>query len=67
MWNHPGPGIEPTPPALAGGFPTTGPPGKSKVDFNHYNLLSSVVNGIYLQEGNIEYSSLYLEKKYNNI
>ena len=29
MWNFPGPGIEPTPPALAGGFLTAGPSGKS--------------------------------------
>ena len=30
MWNLPGPEIEPMSPALAGGFLTTGPPGKSK-------------------------------------
>ena len=30
MWNLPGPGIVPTSPALAGGFLTTGPPGKPK-------------------------------------
>ena len=29
MWNLPGPGIKPVSPALAGGFLTTGPPGKS--------------------------------------
>ena len=29
MWNLPRPGIEPMSPALAGGFPSTGPPGKS--------------------------------------
>ena len=28
MWNLPGPGIEPVFPALAGGFLTTGPPGR---------------------------------------
>ena len=28
MWELPGPGIEPVFPALAGGFLTTGPPGK---------------------------------------
>ena len=28
MWDLPGPGIEPMFPALAGGFLTTGPPGK---------------------------------------
>ena len=29
MWDLPGPGIEPVSPALAGGFLTTAPPGKS--------------------------------------
>ena len=28
MWDLPGPGLEPVPPALAGGFLTTAPPGK---------------------------------------
>ena len=31
MWGLPGPGIEPVSPALAGGFLTTRPPGKSRV------------------------------------
>ena len=31
MWNLPGPGIEPVSPALAGGFLTTAPPGKSYI------------------------------------
>ena len=30
MWDLPGPGIEPVSPALAGGFLTTVPPGKSQ-------------------------------------
>ena len=30
MWDLPGPGTEPMSPELAGGFSTTGPPGKSK-------------------------------------
>ena len=30
MWDLPGPGLEPMSPALAGGFLTTVPPGKSK-------------------------------------
>ena len=29
MWNHPGPAVETISPAVAGGFLTTGPPGKS--------------------------------------
>ena len=31
MWDHPGPGLEPVSPALAGRFLTTAPPGKSQV------------------------------------
>ena len=35
MWDLPGPGLEPVSPALAGGFLTTAPPGKSyNVDFS---------------------------------
>ena len=30
MWDLPRPGLEPVSPALAGGFLTTAPPGKSK-------------------------------------
>ena len=30
MWDLPGPGMEPVFPALAGGFSTAGPPGKSQ-------------------------------------
>ena len=32
MWDPPGPGIEPVSPALAGGFLTTAPPGKSSME-----------------------------------
>ena len=43
MWNLPGPGIEPMSPALAGGFLTTVPPGKSQyflnLDFSDIFLL----------------------------
>ena len=31
MWDLPGPGLEPMSPALAGGFLTTAPPGKSLI------------------------------------
>ena len=31
MWDLPGPGLEPVSPALAGGFLTTAPPGKSHI------------------------------------
>ena len=33
MWDLPGPGLEPMSPALAGGFLTTAPPGKSPETF----------------------------------
>ena len=33
MWDPPGSGLEPMPPALAGGFPTTAPPGKPSTYF----------------------------------
>ena len=37
MWDLPGPGLEPVSPALAGGFLTTVPPGKS----HEYYFLSA--------------------------
>ena len=39
MWDPPRPGIKPMSPALAGGFLTTGPPGKSHNEkVLHYNF-----------------------------
>ena len=38
MWDLPRPGLEPASPALAGGFPTTAPPGKPSPD-----LLTSLI------------------------
>ena len=37
MWDLPGSGLEPVSPALAGGFLTTAPPGKSQYDINNYS------------------------------
>ena len=37
MWSLPGPGIEPMSPALAGGFLTSGPAGKSSLGFYSHN------------------------------
>ena len=34
MWDLPGPGIEPVPPALVGGFFTTEPPGNPCINFS---------------------------------
>ena len=45
MWDLPGPGLEPTSPALAGGFLTTVPPGKPhELDFVP-SLACGVVGG----------------------
>ena len=46
MWNLPGPGLEPVSTALAGGFLTTAPPGKSLGYF--YALLILEVEEKYL-------------------
>ena len=48
MWDLPGPGIEPVSSALAGGFLTTVPPGKSQVPgfqplFKMENIFSDMV------------------------
>ena len=40
VWDLPGPGIEPVSPALAGGFLTTAPPGKSPL-FGFQKVLSA--------------------------
>ena len=40
-WNLPGPGIEPMPPASAGGFLITGPPGKSSAIISLNKILPS--------------------------
>ena len=39
MWDLPRPGLEPVSPALAGGFPTTAPPGKPCIFFNEGNMV----------------------------
>ena len=53
MWDLPGPGLEHTSPALAGGFPTTAPPGKSQpskyLDFISYSSSGRVSTQV-LQE-----------------
>ena len=46
MWDLPGPGLEPMSPALAGGFLTTAPPGKSQdLTLYYVYLLSFSPNG----------------------
>ena len=61
MWDLPGPGLKPVPPALAGGFLTTAPPGSPDMFFfrffsivGYYKILNIL---IILQD--IEYSTRY--------
>ena len=42
MWDLPRPGHEPVSPALAGGFPTTAPPGKPQFYFFYNFILISL-------------------------
>ena len=56
MWDLPGPGIEPVFPALAGGFLTTAPPGKSL----KHTLKCQLLFGV-------EYETLYKFKYSRNI
>ena len=46
MWDLPGPGIKPMPPALAGGFFTTEPPGRHFYTFNSVQFSCSVMSDI---------------------
>ena len=50
MWDLPGPGLEPVFPALAGGFWTTAPPGKSLIStfFCHPLFLKFLVTGMFV-------------------
>ena len=43
MWDLLGPGIKPMPPALAGGFLTTAPPGKSYDTFKSLTSTSRTI------------------------
>ena len=48
MWDLPGPGLEPVSPALAGGFLTTAPPGKSLLFLlNCFELMDLNVLGVF--------------------
>ena len=44
MWDLPGPGLEPMSPALAGGFLTTEPPGKSPHVYFRLHFFSSIIS-----------------------
>ena len=43
MWDHPGSGLEPMSPALAGGLPTTAPRGKSQSRSYRYILITCMI------------------------
>ena len=43
MWDLPGPGLEPVSPALADGFLTTVPPGKSHVCFLEVKMILCII------------------------
>ena len=43
VWDLPGPGIKPVSPALAGGYLTTGPPGKSRSACLRYSIHLRVI------------------------
>ena len=49
MWDLPGPGLEPVSPALAGGFLTTAPPGKSQTNSSRLNTYQSMAHKSGLQ------------------
>ena len=51
MWDLPGLGLEPASPALAGGFPTTAPPGKPYMTFriNLSHLIFKIPMGFLLE------------------
>ena len=51
-WDLPGPGLEPMSPALAGGFLTTVPPGKSQKNFSDcFYFLKEIITVIGQEEG----------------
>ena len=57
MWNHPGPGIEPMSPALAGGFLSTVPRGMSP-----RSILRGIIkvdNSIHITSGSVYYRVTY--------
>ena len=47
MWDLPGPGLKPASPALAGGFLTTVPPGKSREYFKFHVYVTFGVTGVF--------------------
>ena len=49
MWYLPGPGLEPVSPALAGGFLTTAPPGKSQFCSLEAEFLHQETSGFVLR------------------
>ena len=54
MWDLPGPGLEPVSPALAGGFLTTVPPGKSQNQHFNFCCFIPFQKGAFLEAGRME-------------
>ena len=65
MWDLPGPGIEPVSPALAGGFLTTVPPGKSQPLFNNGDAIN-ILQENYLLCGLSQTLPVVLPNRYGN-
>ena len=54
MWDLPRPGLEPVSPALAGGLPTTEPPGKSPLSSFLFNIALGILARTFIQEREIK-------------
>jgi len=61
MWDLPEPGIEPMSPALAGGFLSPGPPGKSQVRayYDHLSFFTFSIPGFGLYLVGLEATVIY--------
>ena len=62
MWSFPGLGIEPVSPALAGGFLTTGPPGKSSYDLMQLHHLTWYLHLSYIGRYPVWLSPLWMSR-----
>ena len=58
MWDLPGPGLEPTLPALADGFLPTAPPGKSLRPFKYCSFLKSSLKVLWIKPSTHKKTSL---------
>ena len=58
MWDLPGPGLEPVSPALAGGFLTTAPPGKSQQPYLKITYQEVVLGSTVLSDSSVIFLNL---------